>query len=307
MIHYRKILIATIILSGSNFPVYAQQGELPLSLSVNAGIESDSNLTVDAIDNTSNVGDEAFVLDASVGYEFIDDDKYGLSAGYNFYLNNHQDLDAFDMTIHGFNLDSRHTINSVDLGLTYIYNTIRLGGDSFMDINTFRPNIGYLTAGNKIYLIGAFEFQKQKFKQVNLMGRNATQKSGYLKAIYLMGDERTLTAGYTYSDHNTSQREYGYTGHTFDISTKLPMHVMNRETTIRAGYRIQSRGYNDESLLYDTEVRSDKRHTLSTSWQVPIKSGFSVKAEFEHLNSISTFAPVDYVENIWTLTVGWEY
>ena len=303
----RNILLAVTTISSFSLPAFAAEEGEPLSLSVNAGFESDSNITVDAIDTTSNVGDEAFVFDGSADYKFVDDKQYGFSAGYNFYMNRHQDLDAFDMTLHGINLDGRYTVSDVDLGLAYSFNAVRLGGNSFLDMNTIRPNIGYLTAGNKVYLLGSYEYQKQKFKQTALIGRNATRNSGSIKAIYLMGKGRTITGGYTYLDHKTDQLAYAYTGHVIEISTKLPVDFMQRETTVRAGYKLQSRDYDDASLLYDTVVRSDTRHTLSASWQVPIKNGFSAKGEFEHIKSNSTYAPVDYSENIWTLTIGWEY
>ena len=134
MNEYRKIVLLAGVMTGTALSAVAQEKNNPISLSVSAGYEIDSNLTVDAIDNTSDVGDQAFVFDATAGYDFIDNDKVGLSAGYDFYMNKHQDLDAFDMTIHGFNLDSRYSLDRTDFGVTYLYNTINLGGDAFMDM-----------------------------------------------------------------------------------------------------------------------------------------------------------------------------
>ena len=307
MNEYKKIVLLAGVMTGTALSAVAQEKDSPISLSVSAGYEIDSNLTVDAIDNTSDVGDQAFVFDATAGYDFIDNDKVGLSAGYDFYMNKHQDLDAFDMTIHGFNLDSRYSLDRTDFGVTYLYNTINLGGDAFMDMHTFRPNVGYLFPGNKVYLIAAYEYQKQNFKQENLMGRDANRNSGSLKALFLLGEGRTISAGYTYSDHDTVQRVYSYTGNTFDISLKLPLEVFERETVVRTGYRLQSRGYARASLLLDDEIRSDKRHTFSASWEVPIINGFTGKAEYENIKSNSTYEPVDYDENIWTFSIGWEF
>ena len=173
--------------------------------------------------------------------------------------------------------------------------------------HTFRPNVGYLFPGNKVYLIAAYEYQKQNFKQESLMGRDANRNSGSLKALFLLGEGRTISAGYTYSDHGTVQRAYSYTGNTFDISLKLPLEVFERETVVRTGYRLQSRGYARASLLLDDEIRSDKRHTFSASWEVPIINGFTGKAEYENIKSNSTYEPVDYDENIWTFSIGWEF
>lgn len=305
---YNKIILMSSVVFGAlNQITVAQEKELPFSFSASAGYEIDSNLTVDTIDNTSNVGDEALVFDASLGYDFIDDDNVGFSAGYDFYTSMHNDLDEFDMTIHGFNLDGRYSLDRVDLGATYMFNTISLGGEAFLDMHTIRPNVGYLLAGNKVYLLGSVEHQNQKFKLSSLFGRNAKRNSGSAKAIVLLGEGRTFNAGYTYSDHDATDDAFSYTGHTFDLSLKLPFEIVDTQTTFRTGYRYQSRGYDIESLSIDDEIRADKRHTFSASLEIPFGNGFSGEVEYEYINSISTFEPVDYNESITTFSVGWEF
>lgn len=288
----------------------AQQNDedSPFNLSVSAGYEFDSNLTVDAIDTSSNVGDQALVFDAAAGFELINTDEYGFSIGYDFYQSAHNDLEEFDMSIHGFSADGRISLDRIDLGTTIMYNTIGLGGESFMDMVTIRPNIGYLTGNNKVYLLGAYEYQKQDFEQILLIGRDATRHSVSGKAIFILGGGNTATAGYEWTDHNTNDPGYAYTGHGIDLSIKVPIDTGSRETTLRGGYRFQDRGYGLASRRYNAgTTRDDKRHTFSVSWQVPIVNGFFAEAEFEYINSISNYAPVDYNESITTLKIGWEF
>ncbi len=304
---YIKFLMMTSVMCGGVSVAQAQTNDSPFSFSANAGYEFDSNLTVDSIDSTSNVGDQALIFDASLNYDFVNNDKVSFSAGYDYYQSIHNDLDEFDMIIHGFNADSRYSIDRIDLGLAYLFNTIGLGGDSFLDMHTVRPSVGYLTGANNVYLLGAYEYQKQTFKLASLMSRNASRNSGSIKAIILLGEGRTFTAGYTYSLHDTADDAYRYNGHTVDFSVKLPLDIIDRETIVRMGYRLQSRGYDVASLTIDTVIRSDKRHTLSVSWEVPFGNGFNGKLSNEYIASNSTFEPVDYNENITTINVGWEF
>ena len=305
--YYRVLLMvstAATICAMSN----AQEADNPFTLSASAGYEFDSNLTIDAIDSNNNVGDQAIVFDAAAGIEIIDSDEMGLSAGYDFYISKHDEFDNFDMSIHGFNIDSRYTVRGADLGLTIMYNTIGLGGDSFMDLTTIRPNVGYLMPSNKIYLLGAYEYQKHTFKQNALVARDASRNSVSAKAIFILGGGKTATAGYEWTDHNTQDPGYSYTGSTFDFSAKLPIQMFDRETTVRAGYKYQSRGYQMASRRYnDGVIRDDNRHTLSTSWQVPIANGFFGEVDFEYISSSSNYEPVDYDETITTFKIGWEF
>jgi hypothetical protein len=284
------------------------QEDSPLSVSVSAGYEYDSNLTVDAIDSSSDAGDSSLVFDGSVNFDVFDTEEGGFSAGYNYFQTVHNEFDEFDMAIHGFNLDGRYTIDRIDLGTTYMFNTIKLGGEAFMNMHTMRPNIGYLMDNNKVYLIGSYEYQKQDFDAFSLRGRDAKRHSIGAKSIFLLGDGRTATASYDWTDHNTSDLGYSYTGHKIDFGLKLPIDMFDRETIFRTGYKFQTKDYQIASRRYtDGETRVDKRHTISASWQVPIVSGFYAKAEIEYIASNSNYSVVDYNETISTFSVGWEY
>lgn len=292
----------------SSQTVFAQEENNPFRLSAGVGFENDSNLTVDAIDNNSNVGDTAFVFDASAGHDFIDSDKMGLSAGYDFYQSVHNELDQFDMAIHGFNVDGRYTVDRFDLGTTYMFSNIGLGGDGFMDMHMIRPNVGYLLNNNKVYLMGAYEYQKQSFKSDTLIGRDATRHTFSGKSIFLLGEGRTVTTGYELTDHNTLDPGFTFNGHTLDFSLKLPFEIIDREATFRTGYRFQSRNFLEASQTYNNGVtRVDKRHNVSASIEVPIVNNFFGKAEVEYIRSNSNFEVVDFGETVTTFSIGWEY
>ncbi len=304
---YKAFIFSTtsmLVISGAT----AQDIEPEFSLSASAGLEYDSNLTVDAIDTSSNIGDEAVVLDASAGVELVDNDQYGFSAGYDFFQTLHFDLDSFDMSIHSFNADGRYTVNDIDFGTTLMFNAIGLGGDSFLNITTVRPNVGYLMPNNKVYLTGTYEYQKHSFQQNAVLARNGNRNGLIASVLYIIGEGRTASASYQWTDHNTTDPGFSYTGSTIDISFRFPVQMSERETTVRAGYRYQSRGYDNASALYNNgTVRDDNRHRFTASWKVPISNGFFGEAEIEYLSSNSNYLPVDYSETITTVKLGWEY
>lgn len=306
---YNKYIALVLTLAGFipllNGGVEAK--ELPLSLSFNLGLEHDSNLTIDSIDSNRNVGDSAIVFDGSIDYGIVDNDQFTLEVGYNYYGSFHFEVTDFDMQIHGITTDASYNFTNIDLGMSYVFNTVTLGGESFLNMHTFRPNVGYLLPSGSVYFMGAFEHQIQRFKEADLMVRDATKNSIVPKAIILLEGGKTITLGYRYSDHNAVDDAYSYQGHKFEFGVKLPFSFMDKTAKFRAGYSLTTKQYEPESLDYDDEIRFDKRHNFRASVEIPLMSGFHGKVEYEYINSNSTYETVDYDESIASVSIGWNF
>lgn len=304
---FKTFLLATAV-TAITMPAMAQDAEKdnPFSVSISGGYSNDSNLTVDAIDSNNQAGDTAFVFEGSAKFDAIDNDDMGFSVGYDFFQSSYNEFHQFDMAIHGFNADGRVTVGRVDYGATYMFNTINLGDSKFLDMHTIRPNVGYLLDNNLVYLLGAYEYQKQNFESIP--GRDATRHTGSAKAIFILGEGRTATAGYDWTDHNTNDPGFSFIGHTFDFSLRIPFEILEREATFRTGYRFQKRGFDEESRRYTgAGVRDDKRHTLTASIEVPITAGLFAGAEIEYMAAESNYAVVDFNQTISTVKLGWKY
>tara|TARA_R110002096_G_scaffold433579_1_gene652536 strand:- start:1169 stop:2098 length:930 start_codon:yes stop_codon:yes gene_type:complete len=300
-------LVLGIILTANVTSAKAADNDSPFSASAFAGYEYDSNITVDQIDSNSGLGDDALILEGAIGYAVVDNDDVRLNVGYDFYQSLHDDVTEFDLQIHGFNADTSYSIDDFDLGLMYMFNTIDLGSDPFLDIHSIRPSVGYMIDSKDIYLLASYEYQDQKFDSVSLEGRNAKKNSASVKGIVLMEEGRTFTATYTYSDHNANDDAYSYQGNMAGVSVKIPFDLTDNEAIFRGSYRFYHKNYGIESLIYDDEERTDKRHTFRTSVEVPIIHGFKGKLEYEYINSISTLAALDYNESVFTAGIGWEF
>ena len=66
------------------------------SLSASAGLQYDDNVTIDEVDQTSEVGDEALLLGLSASYRLPVGAPWTLEAGYDFSLTDYRDLSQFD-------------------------------------------------------------------------------------------------------------------------------------------------------------------------------------------------------------------
>lgn len=295
------LMATTMIATGASHAIAADSN--PLSLSVEVGVEYDNNITVDALDVTSSQGDEAALLDGAIGYEIVKNGDMSLKAGYSFSQSLHLDLSEFDLQIHGASLEAGTRIGDVDLGITYRYNNISLGSESFLEMNSVQPTFSTLI-GSKLLLIGGYEFQKQDFKQIDMLGRNAQRHSFNAKTYFLLGKGRTINVGYKVSKHDTVAEELVYWGHTFDVGAKLPVDVVDG-AKFRARYRYRQKDYSNINPSLG-ENRADKRHSIRASVEAPFYKMFTGKIQYEYTDSKSNLETLNYDNHLITFTIGWE-
>ncbi|MAU40403.1 MAG: hypothetical protein CMF31_02165 [Kordiimonas sp.] len=300
----KKTLFATAALMtcGIASPALAADDNSPLTLSLEIGAEYDDNVTVDANDQTSQQGDAIATLDGEIGYRFNLTNDVSLNANYSLSQSWHEDLSNFDMQIHTPSLGLKAKMGGLDLGLNYLYSHTRLDDDSFLDIHSVRPSVGGLVT-NKVYVIGAYEYQDKDF--AGQTARDAKQHAGSVKAIYILGKGQTINAGYKLVKEDATAAEFDYWGHYFNIGLKTPLPLANIDATFRAKYRYYWRNYTGITPLIGEE-RSDNRHRLRTSLEVPFANSMTATLHYEFTHAISNLASVDYDSHVVGLRLGWE-
>ncbi len=295
-------LLATVLIT-TVIPQASAEENDPLFLSLEVGAEYDDNITVDAADVTSQQGDSAALIDGMIEYDFINDGNNSLKAGYSFSQSLHFDLSEFDLQIHGASLTASTNVNDVDLALTYRYNNIRLGNEAFLEMHTVQPTFTTLV-GNDILVVGGYEYLKQNFKQPLLFTRNANRHSGNLKLYFLLGNGRTINAGYKYSNQDAVAAELDYTGHTFDVGFKIPIAGLEG-TKFRGRYRYQKKNYSNIDPIIGAN-RFDKSNALRASLAFPLFQDFTAKLQYEYTDFKSNLPGLSYKNNLISFNLGWE-
>ncbi len=301
---FTTITLITMTLMVKAGAVAQTKGDDPFSLSLKVGAEYDDNITVESVDLTSRRGDESALLGGAVGYKLINNNNSTLKVGYSFSQSLHFELADFDLQIHGANLTTSTKVNDVTIGVSYFYNNIRLGSNPFLDMHIVNPNFNTLI-GNKILLIGGYEYQKQKFKQAILFDRNAGRHSGNARLYFLLGKGRTINVGYKISRHNTVASELIYWAHTIDAGFKLPIDVIEG-ANIRGRYRYRQRDYSNINPRLG-ENRADKRHSVRLSVETPIVNSITGNLEYEYINSKSNLASQNYNSHVISYQLEWKY
>lgn len=309
----RHLLAAAILLAAVP-AVSAQQEEtepvqereeLPLALYVEVGGEYDNNITVDDTDSNARRGDEKLRFRARVGLDVYDKNDTSLTARYSFFQSLHEDLTDFDLQIHGFSVRGKTKLGRANLGTTYRYDNISLGGSKFQDVHTIRPDIGLLIA-RKTYLTASYEFRKQSFDSLTLLERDAERHSIAAKVFFLLGKGKNITTGYTLSRHNARNDAFTYWGHTADVGLKLPLDEGARPKIFRLRYRYRQKDFSAITPSIG-EVRGDKRHTARAILELPFGQQFEGNIEYKYINAISNLAVVDYQSHTVRASLGWSF
>ena len=298
-------VIKTTLLAGALFmgsPISAQE-ESPFELEAEVGYRYDDNITVDENDSNSRRGDSSFLFRANLGADLIDKDKFGFSAGYSFSQSLHDELTEFDLQIHGLSARAKTKVGKVTLAADYRFNFIKLGGVDFLEINSIRPNIGFLL-GKKTYLTASYEYRENSFKDVALLNRNAHRHTGASKAYFILGKGKNITLGYKAGRHRATTLDLSYWAHTVDAGLKLPVDIASKTATYRVRYQYRQKNYSG----FDADigaVRGDKRHSIRTSIKIPFGENFNTEFEYRYVDSSSNLASVDYNSHVLTFRLGW--
>jgi len=281
----------------------AAQEENPFKLEAEVGVRYDDNITVDESDANSRRGDSSFLLRANLGADLIKKKKFSFSGRYSISQSLHDELTDFDLQIHGISLQAKTKIGKVNVAANYRFNYIKLGGINFLEINSIRPNIGFLVA-KKTYLTASYEYREHSFKDAALFDRNANRHTGATKAYFLLGKGKNITAGYKVGRHKATTADLSYWAHTVDAGLKLPVKLASKDATYRLRYQYRQKDYSGFDAGIGA-VRGDKRHTMRTSLNVPFGKSFSAEFEYRYVDSNSNLASIDYNNHLLTFTLGW--
>ncbi len=276
------------------------QGELEV------GFEYDDNITVDATDTTSRIGDEVWRISGRLGFDLYKKDRDAITTRYSFFQSLHDKLETFDLQMHGLSLRGKTRIGKVNVGATVRFDHILLGGVAFMDFKTFRPDIGWLVA-RRTYLTATYEYRNQTFKDpLTAFERNADRHSLASKVYYVLGRGKNITAGVKVARHEAGVDELSYWGKTFDAGLKWPFPFQERNITFRLRYQYRDREYWGVDPAIGAE-RSDRRHTVRTEMEVPFTDHLSAGAEYRYTNSISNLTVADYNNNVLRLSLMYQF
>ncbi len=295
-------IITATVFTISTLNAIGQESD-PLTLSLEVSAEYDNNITVDALDLTSQQGDGAILFDGMIGYALINSDDSSLKVDYNFSQSLHSEQTEFDLQTHGATVEATTKLLDIDLGIAYSFYDISLGNEDFLQMHIIRPYITMLLS-QKILLIGSYEYLLQNFQQPLLLIRDSIRHSADVKTYFILGYGRTINLGYKLSRSDAMAAHLDYWGHKISLGFKLPIAAINKlKFTTR--YRYNQKNYSNINPVIG-DRRKDKRHSIQAAFETPVMDQFTVMLQYEYTDSTSNLQSLNYSNHLISFKIGWE-
>lgn len=287
--------------SGEEVPREKQDKDSPFSAEFSVGLEYDSNINVDEIDNNTGSNDKAAAINADLEYDLDLSSDTVLSLGYNFSQTLHDDFTNFDLQTHFVSADLSHDFGDVEPGIAYRFIHSRLGGDGFLTMHQISPYVSAFLS-EKLFARADYTYSDKNF--LGRIDRDAENHAGGVDFYYFVDGVKTyLVAGYKYANENAVDPQFDYDAHQFKLRFSQRFPVGSRDAELKLGWRYEARNYDNITPAIGV-VRDDDRHRLQAELEVPITDVFFARAEYEYGDYSSNLPTADYSQHLLGVHLG---
>jgi len=272
-----------------------EKGDKPWSMSMSAGMEFDSNVTVSQQDLSTGLEDFAYIFEFSGAYKLLETPKFGLEAGYDFYQSIYDTLSEFDLQSHIFSLGVTRKYKKFDVDVFIQYNHVALGRKHFLETVSFFPQIGFFPTETWFALI-KYSFEVSRF--FNDPARDGQNHGiGMDNFVFFNKGKNYLLFSYRFEDKTTRGDEFSYAGHFVTIASKTSLPFWNRRGTFNIAYNFFHKDYKHITPSLGKE-RYDLQHSFQVNLAQPLYKSLQLNLNYEHIDAVSNLQESDFTENI---------
>lgn len=275
-----------------------------LSVELSAGVESDSNVSVNELDANTGEGDLATVVDVDLDYELALDADSDLRLGYGFSGTDHDDFVAYDLQSHLATATIDHDFGTVDATAAYRFIHARLGGHDYLSMQQVSPSIARFF-GKKLFVRAEYTYSDKDFADIDL--RDATVDAGGADLYcFLKGVRRYVVIGYRYRREDANDAQYDYDANDLKLRLTQRVRVLDRDAILKLGWLYEQRDYSARTPAIGQQ-RDDDRMRFDATLEIPIGEHFFTVLGYEHGGFSSNLPSADYEENVASIKVGLKY
>ena len=273
----------------------------PFRAEISAGVEYDSNISVEQIDQNTGNDDFAALINADFGYRKKFDNNTSLDVSYNFSQSLYNDFTNFDLQTHFASADLSHDFGGVNVGAAYRFIYTRLGGDGFLAMQQASPYASTFI-GKKFFVRVDYTYADKNF--IDRADRDAKSNAGNADLYWFVKGVRTYFAvGYGYEKEDAVDPQFDFAANKVKVrfSKRIPMG--RNHATFKLGWRFEARDYSSITPSIGVK-RNDRRHRLQSELEIPLTKHVFGVVEFDHNIYDSNLPSADYTENVVGARLG---
>lgn len=266
-----------------------------------AGVDYDSNVSVDQLDQVTGEDDFAAAIDADFDFSTPVGADTEFEIGYGFSQSLHFDFTAFDLQSHLATADLSHDFGIAEVGAAYRFAYSRLGGDPFLTMHQVNPYISKFI-GKTLYVRAGYAYSDKNFDTDPLRDGDNSSYGGDVY-VFFNGVKSYVVGGYERERENTFGDEFDYRANNFRVRFAQRFPFVAGDAELSLGYRFEDRNYDNvtPSIL---AVRADERHRFQADLEMPVTEHAFARLEFEHGDYKSNLPSADYKQNLAGARLG---
>ena len=297
-----SMLCAPLLLAQDDAKDSTRQREW--SLDLGAGLEYDTNVTVDEVDLSSGQDDSASVLDLGLGVKQPIGEKSTFSLNYNLSQSSYRTYSRVDRRTQIIGSDFSRNLGRGNAGVSAYYIDAQLDGQSFLEYLRLSPSVSGFLA-RKWFARTAYVYSERRIQDREQ--RNADTQVGEVDVYYFHRGLRSyINVGYRYRDENAIAPELDFSSHLLKLRYIRRIDIGKKRVKAEMALRFEQRDYRSAEPTID-EPRDDTRLRLKTDLEIPLTTRLSWHAYASYGDYQSNLPRADFTQIIvgTRLELGW--
>lgn len=292
--------LCALSISVQPITVQAEQGDTRVDFELEAGLEQDSSLTVEELDQSSEESDTAVLSKAKLNAQWKPTKPVSLKAGYNYTGRNFRDSDSFDTVIQQFFVDGSYAAGLATLGASHYFADAQLDNRDLLTLNLSSLYVSKLI-DQHIFLRFAMDFKDKSFDRRPERDADGNAMSG---DIYIFFNQARSYVSFGLNtekeDSNSSELDYRGTGVKAKVSNKFL--AFGKDNKISLAYQFNNRDYHNIDPLIG-EKREDRRQRTELAWEFWFNDTLALISSLVRGNYQSNLESADYEESLASLAL----
>lgn len=267
-----------------------------------AGSSYDSNVSIDALDATSRLGDHATNTGFKFGVEKDYSEKWSTNVGISVSDISYDTNSAFDLTTKLATANVAYDLpKKVKVGMGVYFASTDLDGATFLEMTQFNPNISWF-ASKSNYFRFTLSSSSKTFDGRPL--RDSTNTAfGADWYYFLSGSKNFFSLGYDFKKESAEDKIYDYKSHNMKFSWTRKFQLYGNASKLKAGIKTENRTYSDPASG-GSVARKDDRIKGFAEYEVELFSKGFVNLEYEGSNNNSNVITQTYNQSVITMSLG---
>jgi hypothetical protein len=282
----KTIIATTIVLLASllNVASYAGERSVDFAFEATAGVESDSNVGIVELDDTSGEADRATLLTAGAKLAIPVGKPLTLRVGYDYSDTSYQQFSEFDLGLHHAMAEVAFSNRHFDAALTADRYEGVLDGEQYLSFDQLSPSLAKLF-GNRVYLRAAYITSSKDYDVLST--RNADGVAARLDTYLLLnGMDHFLSLGLQHGNEDAvdDQLDFDTLQATLAYGYKLRLPLM--QLNLKAQVRYEQRDYANVTEAIEMR-RGDTRLRTSLVAAIPFNDHVQLTGSIERTDNES--------------------